>query len=229
MGPVVIEAQVKPDGSMSVVEDRTFDFDGDFTRVYWDLATKGGQAITVHRRRGDRRPGSATPLAPTTRRRPTTTDRPAPTRRATSARDDLGRTRTSASPTSRRRSGSTYDVTGAAQRYRTPPSCTGSSSARSGTVPASDVSIDDQAPGPAHQGRGAGVGARPAHRHGRDRRRRRRDPHASPEVPAEHLRRGPRPVSRDRAPGSARHRPAAQADGPGRGGEAGRRGQRRRA
>ena len=32
---------------MAVTETRTLDFDGDYTRVYWDLSTKGSSGITV--------------------------------------------------------------------------------------------------------------------------------------------------------------------------------------
>ncbi|MEI7814526.1 MAG: DUF2207 domain-containing protein, partial [Coriobacteriia bacterium] len=42
MGPVAIEAQVANDGSLAVVENRTFHFSGDYTFVYWDLREKGG-------------------------------------------------------------------------------------------------------------------------------------------------------------------------------------------
>ncbi|TLM80387.1 MAG: DUF2207 domain-containing protein, partial [Actinobacteria bacterium] len=39
----VIEAQIMPDGSMRVIETRTFDFADSFTRVYWDLPRSGGE------------------------------------------------------------------------------------------------------------------------------------------------------------------------------------------
>jgi hypothetical protein len=45
MGPVAIESQVAADGSMSVVEDRTFEFTDDYTFVYWDLRKKGGASL----------------------------------------------------------------------------------------------------------------------------------------------------------------------------------------
>ena len=54
MGPVVIEAQVKPDGSMSVVEQRQFDFSGDYSRVFWDLAHQERSGCHGERGRGDR-------------------------------------------------------------------------------------------------------------------------------------------------------------------------------
>ena len=47
MGPVNIYAQVAPDGSMSVAEDRTFDFSGSYHFVYWDLLKKGGTDLVV--------------------------------------------------------------------------------------------------------------------------------------------------------------------------------------
>ena len=72
IGPVVIEAQVKPDGSMSVVEQRSFDFSGDFSRVVLgpgDQGRTGGHPDAVE----EVVDGQARPLAPTTRRprRPT--------------------------------------------------------------------------------------------------------------------------------------------------------------
>ncbi|MDY4522688.1 MAG: DUF2207 domain-containing protein [Atopobium sp.] len=46
---VNINATVNPDGSMDVVENRTFDFDGKFNGVYWKIpeGTYKGRAITV--------------------------------------------------------------------------------------------------------------------------------------------------------------------------------------
>ena len=41
MPAVSIEAKVNADGSMDVRERRTWDFSGDFTRVYWDLSASG--------------------------------------------------------------------------------------------------------------------------------------------------------------------------------------------
>ena len=37
MGPVAITATVRTDGTLHVVEDRAFDFEGEFNGVYWDL------------------------------------------------------------------------------------------------------------------------------------------------------------------------------------------------
>jgi uncharacterized membrane protein len=48
MPEVVIEATVRADGAMVVRETRTFDFDGDFTFVYWDLESGGSTGIEVH-------------------------------------------------------------------------------------------------------------------------------------------------------------------------------------
>ncbi len=117
MGPVVIEAQVKPDGSMSVVEQRSFDFNGDFSRVFWDLATRSGQADHGERRSRRSSDGQARPLAPTDYAARRATGRPAPT---TSTRP-AGMTSVS---TYFRKSDEqatfrlTYDVADAAQRYQ---------------------------------------------------------------------------------------------------------------
>lgn len=40
---VFIDAQVNADGTMDVREKRTWSFDGDYTRVFWDLKTTGAQ------------------------------------------------------------------------------------------------------------------------------------------------------------------------------------------
>jgi uncharacterized membrane protein len=45
MPEVRIDAQVGADGSLTVEEQRSFDFSGDFTRVYWDLEPPSGGAI----------------------------------------------------------------------------------------------------------------------------------------------------------------------------------------
>ena len=37
---VNIDLTVNTDGSISIVEDRTFNFDGSFNGVYWDIATE---------------------------------------------------------------------------------------------------------------------------------------------------------------------------------------------
>jgi hypothetical protein len=47
MPEVTIKATVVPDGSMRVGEARTFEFDGDYTRVYWDLEKTPDQDIVV--------------------------------------------------------------------------------------------------------------------------------------------------------------------------------------
>ena len=36
---VSIDATVEPDGTLLVTETRTFDFDGSFNGVYWDIPT----------------------------------------------------------------------------------------------------------------------------------------------------------------------------------------------
>ncbi|MDR2672467.1 MAG: DUF2207 domain-containing protein [Coriobacteriales bacterium] len=49
-GPVRIDAEVSSDGSMRVVEQRSFDFDGSFSTVWWNLPTAkqgGNVGITV--------------------------------------------------------------------------------------------------------------------------------------------------------------------------------------
>jgi hypothetical protein len=43
MPQVFIDAQVNGDGSMDVSEKRTWSFEGDFTRVFWDLKESGAQ------------------------------------------------------------------------------------------------------------------------------------------------------------------------------------------
>lgn len=45
MPEVRIDAQIGADGSLTVNEQRSFEFDGDFTRVYWDLEPPAGGAI----------------------------------------------------------------------------------------------------------------------------------------------------------------------------------------
>ena len=47
MTRVWIDAQVAPDGSMTVTEERTFDFDGDYTFAYWELDKGGSAGIEV--------------------------------------------------------------------------------------------------------------------------------------------------------------------------------------
>jgi uncharacterized membrane protein len=44
---VSIDATVSSDGALSVTEDRTFDFDGSFRGVYWDIPTTGYSGRTV--------------------------------------------------------------------------------------------------------------------------------------------------------------------------------------
>lgn len=46
MPSVSIEAAVGADGALSVQETRSFDFSGDYTRVYWDLEAPAGGSIT---------------------------------------------------------------------------------------------------------------------------------------------------------------------------------------
>ncbi len=46
MPSVRIDARIQPDGSLVVKENRSFDFSGDFTRVFWDLEPPQGGAIT---------------------------------------------------------------------------------------------------------------------------------------------------------------------------------------
>jgi len=47
MTRVWIDAQVAPDGSMTVTEERTFDFTGDYTFAYWELDKGGSSGIEV--------------------------------------------------------------------------------------------------------------------------------------------------------------------------------------
>jgi uncharacterized membrane protein len=44
---VDIDATVRPNGDLRVVESRTLDFSGTFHFVYWDLSTKGSEGISV--------------------------------------------------------------------------------------------------------------------------------------------------------------------------------------
>jgi len=44
---VNIDATVRPNGDLRVHESRTLDFSGDFSFVYWDLATKGSDGVDV--------------------------------------------------------------------------------------------------------------------------------------------------------------------------------------
>jgi uncharacterized membrane protein len=48
MPSVAIQASVMPDGSMTVRETRTFDFNGSFTRVYWYLDKRQSSVIEVN-------------------------------------------------------------------------------------------------------------------------------------------------------------------------------------
>jgi uncharacterized membrane protein len=47
MGPVDILASVQTDGTLTVAEQRTFDFDGDFTAIWWNLPTEKTGGIQV--------------------------------------------------------------------------------------------------------------------------------------------------------------------------------------
>ncbi|MBU4557211.1 MAG: DUF2207 domain-containing protein, partial [Actinobacteria bacterium] len=47
MGPVDIQATLNPDGSLDVSELRTYEFDGEFTRAYWELDRAQGTDITI--------------------------------------------------------------------------------------------------------------------------------------------------------------------------------------
>jgi uncharacterized membrane protein len=44
---VAIDAQLRPNGDLSVREARTLRFSGDFTFVFWELATKGSEGIEI--------------------------------------------------------------------------------------------------------------------------------------------------------------------------------------
>src|SRR6187549_186705 len=43
---VVINAQINKDTSVNFEEKRTFDFDGSFTQIYWDIPVTGNQQIS---------------------------------------------------------------------------------------------------------------------------------------------------------------------------------------
>ncbi|MDY0341454.1 MAG: DUF2207 domain-containing protein, partial [Coriobacteriia bacterium] len=47
MTHVWIDAQVEPDGSMTVTEERTFDFSGEYTFAYWELDKGGSDGVEV--------------------------------------------------------------------------------------------------------------------------------------------------------------------------------------
>lgn len=47
MGPVDITATVLDNGDITVHEQRTFEFDGDFTTVWWELSTQGFDGIEI--------------------------------------------------------------------------------------------------------------------------------------------------------------------------------------
>lgn len=44
---VNIAAHVQADGTLDVWEERTFDFDGDFGGVYWDISEDAPHSVTV--------------------------------------------------------------------------------------------------------------------------------------------------------------------------------------
>ncbi len=50
MSRTVINATVQPDGVLDVVEDRTFDFDGEFHGVYWEIGTGFSEGEQVEAR-----------------------------------------------------------------------------------------------------------------------------------------------------------------------------------
>ena len=101
---------------MSVVEQRQFDFNGDYSRVFWDLATKERPGGHGEGGRGDRGRAGAAACADDHAAR-AATDRPAPT---TSTR----RVRLTSVSTYFRKADEqatfrlTYDVADAAQRYQ---------------------------------------------------------------------------------------------------------------
>ena len=55
---VAVDAQVMPNGDVRITDTRTLDFSGTFHFVYWDLSTRGADAITV---RGASGPSAADP------------------------------------------------------------------------------------------------------------------------------------------------------------------------
>jgi uncharacterized membrane protein len=63
---VNIDATVRPNGDLRVHESRTLDFSGDFSFVYWDLATKGSDGVDVTAASGPGVDGSGSiPYEPT--------------------------------------------------------------------------------------------------------------------------------------------------------------------
>ncbi len=65
-GPVDIQAQLEPTGDMTVTEQRTFGFDGDFTFVFWRIPKKGGAGLEVLSVNGPGADGSTSvPYEPT--------------------------------------------------------------------------------------------------------------------------------------------------------------------
>jgi uncharacterized membrane protein len=61
-GPVTIEAQISPDGTLTVHEQRTFVFKGSFSAVWWDFNTKGTDGYTITGMSLTRRDGTTTKL-----------------------------------------------------------------------------------------------------------------------------------------------------------------------
>jgi len=47
MTRVWIDATVAPDGSMTVIEERTYDFTGDYTFAFWELDKGGADGLDV--------------------------------------------------------------------------------------------------------------------------------------------------------------------------------------
>ena len=213
MPQVTIEGTVRPDGSLQVVEIRTFDFSGTYHFVYWDLQTSGAQDIRVQ--------GVSTPSQTFTRSdsgAPGTYSVGSPPVVRVQANFELSDTSV---PFTLR-----YVVKGAAKRY-------------SDTAELYWQFIgdqwehrrrrgDDHHP-PAfrrHARPGARLGPRSAERHGDDQPRRERDP-ARHRPAAVHVRRGTRALPRRGALGGGALRRRAAAERPRRGEAPGRRRQRR--
>ena len=131
IGEVRISAELAPDGSMRVVEDREFVYDGQYFGAFYELPLRDGQSVTLNALTDEQgttyQPGTASPTASSSpaRTRSTTTAVPSRSRGAGTRRR----------PTRREPSPSTTPLPGRASVTPTAPSCTGSSWVLDGTSP----------------------------------------------------------------------------------------------
>jgi uncharacterized membrane protein len=116
MGPVNIGAQLAKNGSMLVIEDRTFDFSGDYHFVYWDLKKKGGTSLVVNSLE-EVGPSGTTSYRGTTSPEPSTSGEPG-TYEITDSGDTLSVRAFFSKSDEKATFRLTYTVNGAAQRYQ---------------------------------------------------------------------------------------------------------------